>query len=85
MVAVFALSLESPQALMGDVYLQERYGFPEDYWDRYAAALATVSADDVMAMGKKYYSLETMQVVAVGDPSIKPVLAKWGDVKEIEP
>jgi len=85
MVAVFALSLESPQALMGDVYLQERYGFPEDYWDRYAAELATVSADDVMAMGKKYYSPETMQVIAVGDPAIKPVLAQWGEVKEIKP
>ena len=85
MVAMFALSLESPQTLMGDVFLQERYGFPEDYWDRYAAALATVSADDVMAMGKKYYSPETMEVIAVGDPEIKPVLAKWGDVKEIKP
>lgn len=85
MVAAFALSLESPQALMGSVYLQERYGFPEDYWDHYAAALATVTVGDVMAMGRKYYSPETMQVVAVGDPSIKPALVKWGFIAEVKP
>jgi len=28
------VSLESLQALIGYVYTQEHYGFPEDYWDR---------------------------------------------------
>jgi len=85
MVAIFALSLETPQALMSYVYTQEHYGFPEDYWDRYAAQIATVSAEDVRRMGKKYYSGDHMQVIAIGDPSIKPMLAKWGDVREVKP
>jgi zinc protease len=85
MVAVFALSLESSQSLMSYIYTQAHYGFPDDYWDRYAAQIATVSAEDVMRMGTKYFSGENMQVVAIGDPSIKPALAKWGEVQEIKP
>jgi len=85
MVAVFALSLESLQSLITYVYTQEHYGFPEDYWDRYAEQIATVSAEDVMRMGTKYYSGDSMQVVAIGDPSIKPALTKWGEVQEVKP
>jgi zinc protease len=85
MVAIFALSLETPAAAMNYVYTQEHYGFPEDYWDRYAEQLATISAADVMRMGAKYFSGDQMQVVAVGDPSIRPALAKWGDVQEVKP
>jgi hypothetical protein len=36
-------------------------------------------------MGTKYYSGDRMQVVAIGDPSIKAALAKWGDVREVKP
>jgi len=85
MVAIFALSLESPAALLTYVHTQEHYGFPEDYWDRYAEQLATISAGDVMRMGAKYFSGDHMQVVAVGDPAIQPALAKWGDVREVKP
>ena len=85
MVAGFAISLETPQTLITDIYTQEHYGFPEDYWDRYAAQIATVSAEDVMRMGAKYYSADHMQVVAVGDPAIKAALAKWGEVQEVKP
>jgi len=38
-----------------------------------------------MRMGKKYYSEDHMQIVAVGDPAIKPALAKWGEVQEVIP
>ena len=85
MVAGFAISLESPRSLMTYVYTQEHYGCPDDYWDRYAAQIATVSAEDVMRMGKKYYSEDHMQIVAVVDPAIKPALAKWGEVQEVIP
>jgi predicted Zn-dependent peptidase len=85
MVAGFAISLESPRSLMNYVYTQEHYGFSEDYWDRYAVQIAAVSTEDVVRMGKKYYSGDHMQVVAIGDPSIKPTLAKWGDVREVKP
>jgi zinc protease len=85
MVAVFALSLEVPASVLGYVYTQEHYGFSEDYWDRYAEQLAMVSTQDVMRMGTKYFSGDHMQVVAVGDPSIRPALAKWGDVQEVKP
>ena len=85
MVAIFALSLESSQSLISYVYTQEHYGFPEDYWDRYAAQIATVTAEDVMRIGGKYFSGDHMQIVAIGDPAIKPALAKWGEVQEIKP
>jgi zinc protease len=85
MVAVFALSLEMPAAVLSYVYTQEHYGFSEDYWDRYAEQLAMVSTEDVMRMGAKYFSGDHMQVVAVGDPSIRPMIAKWGVVQEVNP
>jgi zinc protease len=85
-VARFALSLESPQQLIGYAITRKAYGFPADYWDKYPAQIAAISADDVQRVAKKYIDPGTMQVVAVGDASkIKSVLEKYGPVEVVTP
>ncbi len=81
MVARFALSLERPATILNFAVTSERYGFADDYWDKYADNVMAVSADDVQRVAKKYLAPDAIQIVAVGDASrVKPMLAKWGDV-----
>jgi zinc protease len=84
-VARFALSLESPQQLIGYAITRKAYNFPADYWDKYPAQIAAIKADDVQRVARKYINPATMQVVAVGDASkIKPVLEKYGPVEIVD-
>jgi zinc protease len=83
-VARFALSLESPQQLIGYAVLRKAYNFPADYWDKYPAAISSVTSADVQRVAQKYINPATMQLVAVGDASkIKSILEKYGPVEEI--
>jgi zinc protease len=84
-IARFALSLESPQQLIGYAIIRKTYNFPADYWDKYPGQIAAVTADDVQRVAKKYIDPATMQVVAVGDASkIKTILAKYGPVEMVD-
>ena len=84
-VARFALSLESPQQLIGYAITRKSYNFPADYWDKYPAQIAAITSDDVQRVAKKYINPATMQVVAVGDASkIKTVLEKYGPVEMVD-
>ena len=80
-VARFALSLESPQSVLGFAITRRVYGLPEDYWDTYPAQISAVTAEDIQRVAKKYLTLDNIQIVAVGDAAkIKPVLEKYGKV-----
>ena len=84
-VARFALSLESPQQLIGYAITRKTYNFPVEYWDKYPAQIAAITADDVERVAKKYINPATMQVVAVGDASkIKTILEKYGPVELVD-
>lgn len=81
-VAGFALSLESPQTVIGYAVTRKIYDFPADYWDKYPAQIMAVTSDDILRVAKKYIDPATMQIVAVGDASkIKPVMEKYGTVE----
>jgi zinc protease len=81
-VASFALSLESPEELLGDAIVRKIYGFPPDYWDTYPAKVMAVTADDIQRVTRKYINPDNLQVVAVGDVSkIKSVMEKYGPVE----
>lgn len=69
MVASFALSLESPEQLVGLHVTRWRYRLPENYWDRFAERVMAVTPDQVQAAARKYLAADRLQVVAVGDPS----------------
>jgi len=84
-VAHFALSLESPQQLIGYAITRKAYNFPADYWDKYPAQVAAIKADDIQRVARKYINPATMQVVAVGDAGkIRPVLEKYGPVEMVD-
>jgi predicted Zn-dependent peptidase len=84
-VARFALSLESPEQLIGYAITRKAYNFPADYWDKYPGQLVAIKADDVQRVAKKYINPATMQVVAVGDASkIKIVMEKYGPVEMVD-
>ena len=84
-VARFALSLESAQQLIGYALTRKEYNFPADYWDKYPAQIAAITAEDVQRVAKKYIDPGTMQVVAVGDASkIKTVMEKYGPVEIVD-
>jgi len=83
-VARFALSLESPQQLIGYAITRKAYNFPADYWDKYPAQITAITAEDVQRVAKKYINPATMLVVAVGDASkIKTILEKYGPVEMV--
>ncbi len=84
-IARFALSLESPQQLIGYAITRKTYNFPADYWDKYPAQIAAIKAEDVERVAKKYINPGTMQVVAVGDANkIKTVMEKYGPVEVVD-
>jgi zinc protease len=84
-VARFALSLESPQQLIGYAITRKAYNFPADYWDKYPAQIVAIKPGDVERVARKYINPGTMQVVAVGDANkIKTVMEKYGPVEMVD-
>ena len=84
-VARFALSLESPQQLIGYAITLKSYNFPADYWDRYPSQIAAITPEDLQRVAKKYIDPATMLVVAVGDAGkIRTVMEKYGAVEMVD-
>ena len=82
MIASFALSLESPQTLLGFAVTGWRYKLPADYWVRYPERTSAVTKEQVQAVGRKYLAADRLQIVAVGDPTkVSDVLRKLGEVE----
>jgi zinc protease len=82
LVSAFALDLERPGTLLSYAIVRKLYNFPADYWDKYPEHIMAVTSDDIQRVAKKYYSPDTMQIVAVGDASkIKSVMEKYGPVE----
>src|SRR5262249_22240051 len=80
-VAGFALSLESPQRVLGYYTESWTYGLPPDYWDTYPSRINAVTPDLAQAAAKKYWDASKLQIVAVGDAAkITDILKKKGDL-----
>ena len=85
LVGSFALSLEQPTSLLGNLVLQKLYNMPADYWDTYPAKVMAITADDVQRAAQKYIDIGHLQIVAVGDASkTRDILAKYGKVQEYD-
>ena len=81
-VGSFALSLESPQALLGNIVTQKLYNLPADYWDTYPQKIAAITVADVQRVAQRYIDKDHLQVVAVGDASkAREILARYGTVQ----
>jgi zinc protease len=82
MIAAFALTLESPQALLNNAITRYRFNLPADYWDRYPERINAVTAADAQAMAKKYLDPSRLQIVAVGNAEgVARALRKLGPVE----
>jgi zinc protease len=82
LIAGFALSLESPNAILQNYQDSYIYKLPADYWDTYPARIEAITAADVQRVAKKYWSPDKLQIVAVGDASkVEPALKKLGTVQ----
>lgn len=52
------------------------YGLPDDYWNRYAERVRTVTAEDVQRVARRYLDPSKLTVVMVASPEVvKPQLA----------
>jgi len=82
LVASFALSLESPAAVLNNYITGWIYKLPADYWDKYPERVMAVTQGQVQAAAKKYLDPGRLQIVAVGDPTkIADLLKKFGAVE----
>jgi zinc protease len=84
-VASFVLGLESSSAVLARWLEQRQYGLPEDYWDTYTQKVMAVTAEDVQRVAKKYVPLDNVQIIAVGDANMGPMLKKFAPVEDVKP
>ena len=85
MVASFALSLESPSAVLGNHITRWLYNLPVDYWDKYAERTMAVTREQVQASAKKYLEPSRLQIVAVGDATkVTDTLKAFGTVQQYD-
>jgi zinc protease len=80
MVAAFALSLESPDQVLNYYVTSRQYRLPADYWDRYPERVMAVTQEQVQAAAKRYLDASRLHIVAVAEPTVAPVLQKYGTV-----
>lgn len=82
LIGGFALSLDSPQTLIGNLATQKIYNLPVDYWDTYPQRVEAITPADVQRVAKKYFDTSRLQIIAVGDgASVKKVLETYGTVE----
>jgi zinc protease len=82
MVASFALSLESPAAVLNNHVTRWLYKLPADYWDKYPERVMAVTQAEVQAAAKKYLDPARLQMVVVGDPTkVADLLKQFGTVE----
>jgi zinc protease len=86
LVASFALSLETPAAILGNYVTSRRFNLPADYWDKYPERLMAITQAQVQAAAVKYLDPARLQIVAVGDGTkIGEGLKQFGPVEVYDP
>jgi zinc protease len=84
-VAGFARTLESANAVLSNFIDSYVYKLPADYWDKYPDRINAVTVADVQRVAKKYWAPDRLQIVAVGDAAkVEPALKKLGTVQSFD-
>jgi predicted Zn-dependent peptidase len=81
-IATFALSLESPTAVLNNHVMRYQYKLPADYWDKLPERVMAVTQAQVQAAARKYLAPDRLMLVVVGDPAkVGPLMAQFGPVE----
>jgi len=82
MNGMFAMGIQTVQAVAGSVAANEAKGLPADELARYQAGISAVTADQLQAAANKYIKPDQLQVVISGDAArIAAGLAAVGQVR----
>lgn len=74
----FAIGLEDPKRVAQYAINIERYNMPKDFYQNYLKNLSAVTADDVMAISKKYIRPDHANIVVAGSKDdVAPKLARF--------
>lgn len=85
LVGSFALTLETPQGVLGRTLDLVQDGLPLDYWDTYPDRIQAVTAADVQRVARRYLGKGRIQLFAVGERSrIEEGLRRLGPVEIVE-
>jgi zinc protease len=80
-VGNYLLSLENAGRTATRVQDIDLYGLPEDFYKTYAKRMDTVTAQQAQELARKYFDVENISVVAVGEAKdVKASLEKLGKV-----
>jgi len=81
----FVFTMDSKAKILNQQMTLEFYGYPTNYWDQYAAAIARVSAADVARVAKKYVQPNQTALLVVGkDKEFDKPLSSLGGVTPID-
>jgi zinc protease len=59
-------AFETPSRVVGRLATLEAYGLPEDYWQRFPAAVEAVTAGDIQRIARRYFDPDRVVTVVVG-------------------
>jgi zinc protease len=81
----FVFTFDSRQKLLNQQMLLEFYGYPADYFQRYAANIEKVTPADVERVAKKYVNPNQLAVLVVGkEKDFEKPLGSLGEVQKID-
>ncbi len=81
----FVFTMDSKSKILNQQMTLEFYGYPANYWDQYAAAIAKVTIADVARVAKKYVQPNQTALLVVGkDKEFDKPLSTLGTVTPID-
>jgi zinc protease len=85
LAGVFALAIETPDAVADRVLQAASNGLPSNYWETYTEKIRSTTPEQVVAAVKKYYQPDKMAIAIVGNASqFSKDLAASGPVTTIK-
>ena len=81
----FIFQFDSKEKVLGEQALNELYGYPPDFLDRYRAAIEKVTEEDVQRVAKKHVRPQDLAILVVGKPAdFDRPLSTFGPVTKID-
>ncbi|HJU65934.1 MAG TPA: pitrilysin family protein [Gemmatimonadaceae bacterium] len=78
LAGVFPIRYETTTAIARALAALVVYRLPADYFDRYRERVSAISTADVLHAAQKHLHPEQLQLVVVGDPSVRDTLESLG-------